>query len=143
MKVFLKVPYDERREAKALGAHWDPSEKRWYVLSRPEFIACKRWWPEITDEIRSWLNDLELTKYYGEAVSSTRNPPRQTSSYERDKIIRRIVSPKQKLRHQKHAKYHPHLRVGKLPQGKTLRFPADTNSGSSTLIRSITVKLPL
>jgi hypothetical protein len=33
IRVDLRVPYSEKDEAKALGARWDPSIKKWYVLS--------------------------------------------------------------------------------------------------------------
>lgn len=29
----LRVPYSEKDEAKALGARWDASVKKWYTLS--------------------------------------------------------------------------------------------------------------
>ena len=31
-KVFLNVPFTQKDEAKALGARWDATQKKWYVL---------------------------------------------------------------------------------------------------------------
>ena len=30
-KIYLNVPYDEKDEAKQMGARWDKSKKRWYI----------------------------------------------------------------------------------------------------------------
>ena len=30
-RIYLKVPYEEKEEAKQLGARWDPDRKQWYV----------------------------------------------------------------------------------------------------------------
>ena len=40
-RTYLAVPYDERREAKAIGARWDAVKKAWYVGPgvEPEKIA--------------------------------------------------------------------------------------------------------
>jgi len=45
-KVYLNVAYAEKEEAKALGAKWDPTKKKWYA---PEF--CKN-----TDELVAKFN---------------------------------------------------------------------------------------
>jgi hypothetical protein len=46
----LDVPYDEKDEAKAKGAYWDPTIKSWYVPSHLD--------PE---EFESWLPPEEIT----------------------------------------------------------------------------------
>ena len=33
-KIYLKVPYDEKDEAKKMGAKWDKSKKRWYITPK-------------------------------------------------------------------------------------------------------------
>ena len=43
--VFLTVPYAEKDAAKALGARWNPTRKRWYV---PDGVA--------TDPFAKWLD---------------------------------------------------------------------------------------
>ncbi len=30
-RIYLRVPYEEKEEAKQLGARWDPDRKQWYV----------------------------------------------------------------------------------------------------------------
>lgn len=45
MRVNLRVPYDERREAKMLGAKWDPTRKTWYVENLPSLEPFLRWMP--------------------------------------------------------------------------------------------------
>ncbi len=41
-KTWLDVPFSEKDEAKALGARWDPSAKRWYA-PRPGMTELQRW----------------------------------------------------------------------------------------------------
>lgn len=43
MKVFLDVPFDDKGEAKRLGARWDGREKRWYAPNERTAEACSRW----------------------------------------------------------------------------------------------------
>lgn len=62
-KNWLDVPFSEKDEAKALGARWDPSAKRWYA-PRPGMTELERWaaLPEVPDllpgEDRSWGEGL-------------------------------------------------------------------------------------
>lgn len=35
-KIYLAVPYEEKDEAKKLGAKWDPKRKKWFVLETGE-----------------------------------------------------------------------------------------------------------
>ncbi len=32
-KIFLNVPFAKKDEAKALGAKWEPSKKKWYIMN--------------------------------------------------------------------------------------------------------------
>lgn len=41
-RYYLAVPFQEKEQAKALGAHWDWQVKKWYVTD-PESPACNRW----------------------------------------------------------------------------------------------------
>ena len=36
-KIYLNVPYDEKDEAKKMGAKWDKSKKRWYIEPKNKF----------------------------------------------------------------------------------------------------------
>ncbi len=42
-KTFIAVPYDERKDAKALGAKWDAENKSWYVEKGADLNKFKEW----------------------------------------------------------------------------------------------------
>jgi putative DNA primase/helicase len=42
-KVYLHVPYKERREAQALGARWDRQEQSWFVSTAVDPAVFVRW----------------------------------------------------------------------------------------------------
>jgi len=44
-KIYLKVPYEEKDEAKKMGARWDKSKKRWYIdpKNRYKLQMMGRW----------------------------------------------------------------------------------------------------
>lgn len=44
--TFLNVPYAEKDEARALGARWNPTRKRWYVPDGVALDAFDKWMPE-------------------------------------------------------------------------------------------------
>ena len=41
--LFLNVPYAEKDEAKALGARWNPTKRRWYVPDGVATDAFAKW----------------------------------------------------------------------------------------------------
>ena len=41
--VFLNVPFVEKDEAKALGARWDGTVKKWYVQNREDYPKFQKW----------------------------------------------------------------------------------------------------
>lgn len=41
--LFLNVPYAEKDEAKALGARWNPTKRRWYVPDGLPTAAFAKW----------------------------------------------------------------------------------------------------
>jgi hypothetical protein len=43
--MFLKVPFAEKEEAKALGARWNGERKSWYVPDGRPVEAFERWLP--------------------------------------------------------------------------------------------------
>lgn len=45
MRMNLKVPFNEKDEAKKLGARWDAARKLWYVGSDENIAAFARWAP--------------------------------------------------------------------------------------------------
>ena len=42
-RTYLAVPYDERKEAKAVGARWDPVKKAWYVGPKVDLAKLAKW----------------------------------------------------------------------------------------------------
>ena len=43
---YLKVPFAQKDEAKALGAWWDPDRRAWYVPARKDLAPFVRWLPK-------------------------------------------------------------------------------------------------
>jgi len=41
--LLLNVPYAEKDEAKALGARWNPTKRRWYVPDGVDTAAFAKW----------------------------------------------------------------------------------------------------
>jgi putative DNA primase/helicase len=48
-RVFLAVPYEQRAEAKALGALWDKTAKSWYAPAGANLEQLVKWLPENVD----------------------------------------------------------------------------------------------
>jgi hypothetical protein len=44
-RINLKVPFDEKDQAKALGAKWDAKLKRWYIDADVDMGKYRRWLP--------------------------------------------------------------------------------------------------
>jgi putative DNA primase/helicase len=42
-RIYLTVPYDERNEAKALGARWDAVKKAWYIGPEVDPVKLAKW----------------------------------------------------------------------------------------------------
>ena len=45
MRTNLKVPYEEKDDAKKLGARWDAARKTWYVENVENIAKFMRWMP--------------------------------------------------------------------------------------------------
>jgi hypothetical protein len=43
MRTYLNCPFDEKDQAKALGARWDAAKKRWYVENAKDLGPFARW----------------------------------------------------------------------------------------------------
>lgn len=51
MSLYLNVPYNEKDEAKALGAKWNPKVKKWYIDAMPDqFVRFSKWILNDSDE---------------------------------------------------------------------------------------------
>jgi hypothetical protein len=42
-RIYLKVPYAEKDEAKSLGARWDSGSRKWYITSNLDQELFKKW----------------------------------------------------------------------------------------------------
>ena len=57
-KIFINCPYKQKEEAKALGAKWDPSVKKWYVPEGLDIQLFAKW---IEDGNRANLKEEKKT----------------------------------------------------------------------------------
>ncbi len=48
-KIYLNVPYAQKDAAKALGARWDPSRKKWYVPAGVDMAPFASWLADVSD----------------------------------------------------------------------------------------------
>ena len=44
--IYIKVPFKEKDEAKALGAFWDSEKKSWFVPKDSDLSKYEKWLPE-------------------------------------------------------------------------------------------------
>jgi hypothetical protein len=52
MSTFLSVPFDDKDEAKQMGARWDPDRRLWYAMAgRPTHDALAAKWPLAADTV--------------------------------------------------------------------------------------------
>src|SRR5262245_17315156 len=71
--TYLTTSYKDRDQVKALGARWDPDEKRWYVPSGRDLAPFDRWLPT---ELRLAVVKTQPTGVITmEAVASTKLTP--------------------------------------------------------------------
>ena len=43
MRIDLKVPFEQKDEAKSLGAKWDPARKVWHLIDPQDLAPFARW----------------------------------------------------------------------------------------------------
>jgi len=43
IKIYLNVPFSQKDEAKALGARWDATQKKWYALDDKDLSLFSKW----------------------------------------------------------------------------------------------------
>jgi hypothetical protein len=54
MRVYLKVKYDDRFKAKALGFRWDYEAKLWFIDNPSDLSLFKQWMP---DDVKAFYGD--------------------------------------------------------------------------------------
>lgn len=42
MRVYLNVPYEQKDEAKRMGARWDSAKRQWYVIDPPALTPFQK-----------------------------------------------------------------------------------------------------
>ena len=47
-KVYLVCPFDDKEEAKQLGAKWEPNSKKWYITEDMNTSRFAKWLPQST-----------------------------------------------------------------------------------------------
>jgi hypothetical protein len=67
MRVVLNCPYEQRNQAKALGARWDPAIKKWYVDDPKDLAPFAQWLP---DDVAAFVQQQG-------ADAATRTPSRK------------------------------------------------------------------
>lgn len=69
-RVYVKCPYQEKEQAKALGARWDAYNKLWYFDNGISLDLIEKWQPNSSDIVvkeqapLSRLSRLEQAQYY-------------------------------------------------------------------------------
>ena len=48
MRINLVCPYEEKDEAKSLGARWDPGRKVWYIVDVEDLTPFAKWIPVLS-----------------------------------------------------------------------------------------------
>ncbi len=43
-KTYLQVPFAQKEAAKALGAKWDPANKKWYIPANTNITPFAKWY---------------------------------------------------------------------------------------------------
>ena len=60
-KIYLNVPYAQKDAAKALGARWDPTHKKWYVPGNINVSLFDAWRSDIVDPVESIVTPSKNT----------------------------------------------------------------------------------
>jgi hypothetical protein len=46
MRIDMNVPYQDKDEAKELGARWDGLKRCWYIVDKEDLTPFMKWFPE-------------------------------------------------------------------------------------------------
>jgi integron integrase len=78
-RVYLRVPFKDKDEAKRMGARWDQESKRWFVYGGRDLTPFARWRPQSGYGPQKAPNSRRLTEArVTEDVNSLLNRVRQT-----------------------------------------------------------------
>ena len=73
--LILNVPYEEKDEAKALGAKWNPGIKKWYVQNREDYSKFYKWIIQQGNIVV--CNNLYVLEGRRQTVEARQESPRQ------------------------------------------------------------------
>lgn len=68
-RIYLDVPYEEKEDAKKLGARWDRKVKSWFVREGADLEAVSKWMPKEGEE-KSRAPQLSPQEEFAEALEA-------------------------------------------------------------------------
>ena len=83
-KIYLNVPYAQKDAAKALGAKWDPTHKKWYVPANLDIFLFDAWRLDTVNSMDSPV-ELIINKVIDSSVVANRSATAGVLTYPVDK----------------------------------------------------------
>ena len=83
-KIYLNVPYAQKDAAKALGATWDPTHKKWYVPANLDIFLFDAWRLDTVNSMDSPV-ELIINKVIDSSVVANRSATAGVFTYPIDK----------------------------------------------------------
>jgi hypothetical protein len=77
-KIYLQVPYAQKDAAKALGARWDATRKKWYVAADKDVTPFAKWQPET---VAPELSTTAANGFSAQATASKSRPSAGAITY--------------------------------------------------------------
>ena len=87
-RQYIVCPFEEKEQAKELGARWDSNKRKWYALGDETYEKLKKWhpskpptptWEELkaADASKPWQDDEKLadSAVFGSNASARSSPP--------------------------------------------------------------------
>ncbi len=78
-ETYLTTAYEEKDAVKALGAKWEPDQRRWYVPAGRDLAAFAAWLPEEVKQTALIASTAAVPQPCSVSVLACveRHPPRQ------------------------------------------------------------------
>ena len=83
-KIYLNVPYAQKEAAKALGARWDPTHKKWYVPANLDVFLFEAWRLETANSVDSSV-ELTIKTAIDTSVGASKSATAGVFTYPMDK----------------------------------------------------------
>ncbi len=58
-KTYLNVPFAQKDAAKALGAKWDPANKKWYAPANIDIALLSKWHSDVSSTPPKTISKLK------------------------------------------------------------------------------------